>query len=110
MFRLISVSAPSSSYVLLGGPKGKEVVGPLSSLGPQGSSYILAFPGLGYIKLEDVGPNTSGPGDWAVKVSGSTNGDWTYGGEGLAAVSVDASGNYSITGGAKGISGKITYW
>jgi hypothetical protein len=76
----------------------------------QGSSYILAFPGLGYISLKDVGNTVSGPGDYSVQVSGSST-NWFYSGAGgQAQVSVDASKKYKISGGNNTVSGSLIAW
>lgn len=57
MFNIVSITTASgnNTSILLGGPAGKELIGPHGPLGPEGSSYVLAFPGLGYIKFDDVG-------------------------------------------------------
>lgn len=54
MWNIISVTTAtgSGSYILFGGPPGKEIVGPA---GPLSHTYVLAFPGLGYIKFIDKG-------------------------------------------------------
>jgi len=122
MFDITSVTTASGAhtYVLFGGPSGHEAVSPTAPLGPEGATYILAFPGLGYMKLTDVGSSgtypffshsygssaipslpVSGPGDCSVKVSGTRagGGNWFYNGEGECRVSVDSSGNYTVHGG-----------
>lgn len=57
MFNIVSITTASgnNTSIPLGGPAGKELIGPHGPLGPEGSSYVLAFPGLGYIKFDDVG-------------------------------------------------------
>lgn len=54
MFEIISIQTPDNqpSIVL---DHGKKNIGIVSPMGPRGSSYILAFPGLGYMSLVDVG-------------------------------------------------------
>jgi len=66
MFQIANVSTASGThtYILVGGASGKEVVGPTGPLGPQGASYQLIFPGLGYLKLTDVG-NSGTPTPWS---------------------------------------------
>ncbi|KZP04103.1 hypothetical protein FIBSPDRAFT_904518 [Athelia psychrophila] len=105
MWNIVSVSTASGSgsYIILGGAHGKEVVGPT---GPFCYSYVIAFPGLGYIKLTDEGNGVVGPGDWSVAVSGSST-NWFYEGTGSASVAVDASGKYTISGGSNSISGQM---
>ena len=51
----VNVSTAAQTSILFGGLPGKETIGPANSLGPEGAVYVLAFPGLGYIKLTDVG-------------------------------------------------------
>jgi len=104
----ISVDGGTRSSVFFGGPSGKEVVGPTNDLGPSGSVYVLAVPGLGYIKFTDVGNSVAGPGDWSVRVSGSSAGNWFYGGAGVANVAITTGGQYTISGGANTITGKLT--
>ncbi|KAJ7023703.1 hypothetical protein C8F04DRAFT_1193228 [Mycena alexandri] len=103
----IDASTPSQTSILFGGMPGKESVGPTNALGPEGAVYVLAFPGLGYIKLTDVGSKGNGPGSWKVAASGSST-NWTYEGGGQAKVSVDAHGNYTISGGSNTITGTVT--
>lgn len=57
MFNIVSVTTESGNHtsILFGGLPGKELIGPHGPLGPEGSTYVLAFPGLGYLKLTDVG-------------------------------------------------------
>ncbi|KIJ35643.1 hypothetical protein M422DRAFT_32564 [Sphaerobolus stellatus SS14] len=109
MWNIVSISVDSGSHssVLFGGQPGKEIVSPTGALGPEGSVYILALPGLGYMKLTDVGGSVSGPGDWSVQVSGSST-NWFYRGGGQASISINSSGQYTISGGANTISGKLT--
>ncbi|KIJ49814.1 hypothetical protein M422DRAFT_246183 [Sphaerobolus stellatus SS14] len=108
MFTIISISVDSGtrSSVLFGGQPGKEVVGPTGALGPEGSVYILSIPGIGYMKLKDMGNSVSGPGDWSVQVSGSST-NWFYKGGGQATISINSSGQYTISGGTNSISGKL---
>jgi hypothetical protein len=127
MWNIIQVNAstPSQTSILFGGVPGKEAVGPTNRLGPEGAAYVLAFPGVGYIKLTDVGSNGehfllqysvwsiylgwdagTGPGSWKVAVSGSST-NWTYEGDGQATVSVDSEGHYTISGGSNTVSGSV---
>lgn len=48
----VSTASGSGSYILFGGAPGKEIIGPA---GPLSQTYVLAFPGIGYIKLTDKG-------------------------------------------------------
>ncbi|KAK7033895.1 hypothetical protein VNI00_012519 [Paramarasmius palmivorus] len=48
-------------------------------------------------------------GDWSVKVSG-TNSNWFYGGGGQMTIKVNSDGTFTITGGQKDTSGKVTAW
>jgi hypothetical protein len=48
----------------------------------------------------------NGPGSWKIAASGSST-NWTYEGGGQAKVSVDASGNYTISGGSNTITGTV---
>ncbi|KAJ7881619.1 hypothetical protein B0H13DRAFT_2667565 [Mycena leptocephala] len=109
MWNIIQVNAstPSQTSILFGGVPGKEAVGPTNRLGPEGAVYVLAFPGVGYIKLTDVGSHGTGPGSWKVAVSGSST-NWTYEGDGQATVSVDSEGHYAISGGSNTINGSVT--
>ena len=125
MFTIVGINVDSGTHnsILFGGLPGKEVIQPTGALGPQGSVYVLAFPGLGYIKLTDVGNSgniiicrrkmdltysylVSGPGDWSVQVSGSST-NWFYRGGGQASITVNSSGQYKIQGGANEISGNL---
>ena len=126
MFRIVSINVDTAtrSSILFGGLPGKEVIQPFGALlGPEGSVYVLAFLGLGYIKLTDVGERgniiscrwemdltysclVSGPGDWSVQVSGSST-NWFYRGEGHASITVSSRGQYKIQGGANEISGEV---
>ncbi|KAJ7194342.1 hypothetical protein GGX14DRAFT_679190 [Mycena pura] len=68
MWNIIQVNAstPSQTSILFGGLPGKETVGPTNALGLEGAVYVLAFHGLGYIRLTDVGSTGNGPGSWKV--------------------------------------------
>lgn len=57
----ITVDGGTRSSVFFGGQPGKEVVGPTNALGPANSVYVLALPGLGYIKFTDVGNSGNFP-------------------------------------------------
>ncbi|KAH8104075.1 hypothetical protein BXZ70DRAFT_1005624 [Cristinia sonorae] len=106
MWNILTVSTPNAgSYILMGGQSGKEVLNPTDALGPQGSVYVLAFPGIGYMKLTDTG-NTVPGGDWSVQVSGSSK-HWFYGGGGQAYISINSSGGYTISGGSNTITGQL---
>ncbi|KAK7038637.1 hypothetical protein R3P38DRAFT_3391732 [Favolaschia claudopus] len=103
----INADTPSQTSIVFGGVPGRESVGPTNRLGPEGAVYIVAFPGLGYIKLTDVGSHGHGPGSWKVSASGSSD-NWTYEGNGQATVSVEADGSYTISGGSNTITGTVT--
>ncbi|KAF5346863.1 hypothetical protein D9756_010557 [Leucocoprinus leucothites] len=105
----VTVSGTSRSYIILGGQPGKEVIGPVSPFGPQGSVYQLCIPGLGFIKFTDVGPKVSGPGDWAVQFA-SASATWNYSGGGEAKIAIDNAGNFTVSGGANNVTGKVTPW
>lgn len=57
MFNIISITSASGSQTctVFGGLPGKELIGTHGRLGPTDATYIVAFPGLGYIKLTDQG-------------------------------------------------------
>jgi len=95
-------SGPKSSILFGSSTAGQEVIGPT---GPLAGNYILAFPGLGYIKMIDKGNSVPG-GDFSVAVSNAPS-NWFYGGLGQARIVVKANGDYTITGGQKDASGKL---
>jgi hypothetical protein len=57
MFNIASITTATGNHTstLSGGLPGNELIGTHGPLGPEGASYILAFPSLGYIKLLDQG-------------------------------------------------------
>lgn len=48
----VTVDTNSRGYVIFGGAQGKEMVGPT---GPFSANYVVCFPGLGYMTLQDKG-------------------------------------------------------
>jgi len=111
MWHITSVSVPSGtkSAVLYGGSPGQEAIGSMNDrFGPQGASYTVCVPGMGFVQLTDVGNTVKGPAEYSVQASGATGSiNWFYDGEGQVSISVDAHGNYTMTGGAGSVSGKM---
>ena len=54
MFNIVSITTPDNQPCILLDVKNKSI-GIRSPLGPQGATYILAFPSLGYMTFVDAG-------------------------------------------------------